>query len=91
MVSLSDKVDGHDCRTALNFGVKSKVKEDKVPTLYCFFNSIKSHNARFITHSSSCTTTELSKLLTSCLTAIKNMLFSTVETGKNVLWSIKFR
>ena len=30
------------------------------------------YKARFIANSSSCTTTELSKLLTSCLTAVKN-------------------
>ena len=37
----------------------------------------KPYKARFIANSSSCTTTELSKLLTSCLTAVKmlkNML-----------------
>ena len=37
------------------------------------------YEARFIANSSSCTTTELSKLLTSCLTAVKNMLSSTVK------------
>ena len=31
----------------------------------------KPYKARFIANSSSCTTTELSELLTSCLTAIK--------------------
>ena len=35
--------------------------------------------ARFIANYSSCTTTELSKLLASCLTAVKNMLSSTVK------------
>ena len=43
---------------------------------------------------SSCTTTEPSKLLTSCITAIKNHLIKYCETvyersGKNLLWSIK--
>ena len=37
------------------------------------------YKARFIANSSSCTTTELSKLLTSCLTAVKNMLSSIVK------------
>ena len=32
-----------------------------------------------LTNSSSCTTSELSNLLTSCLTAVKNMLSSTVK------------
>ena len=36
-----------------------------------YLNSIKPYKARFIANSSSCTTTELSKLLTSCLTAVK--------------------
>ena len=27
-------VDGHGCHTALNFGVKAKENQDKVPTLY---------------------------------------------------------
>ena len=50
--------------------------------------------ARFIANSSSCTTTELSKLLTSCLTAIKAQVIKYYETvyersGKNMFWSIK--
>ena len=39
----------------------------------------KPYKARFVANSSSCTTTELSKLLTSCLTAVKNMLSSIVK------------
>ena len=38
------------------------------------------YNARFIANSSSCTTTELSKLLTSCLTAIKAKVIKYCET-----------
>ena len=37
------------------------------------------HLLFFMANSSSCTTTELSKLLTPCLTAVKNMLLSTVK------------
>ena len=45
-------------------------------------------------NSSSCTTTELSKLLTSCLTTIKNHVIKYCEkvyerSGKNLFWSIK--
>ena len=71
--SLSERmiVDGHGCHTALHFGVKAKENQDKVPTLYWLPNSIKTYKARFIANSSSCTTTELSKLLTQCLTAVK--------------------
>ena len=60
----------------------SKLKKIKTKFLRCtgYLNSIKNPiEARFIANSSSCTTTELSKLLTSCLTAVKNMLSSTVK------------
>ena len=42
--------------------------------------------SRFIANSSSCTTTELSKLLTFCLTTIKN---NVIEYCENLFWSIK--
>ena len=53
------------------------------------------YKARFIANSSSCTTTELSKLLTSCLTAVKNHVIRYCEkvyerSGKNLFWSIRF-
>ena len=52
------------------------------------------YKARFIAKSSSCTTTELSKLLTSCLTAVKNHVIRYCEkvyerSSKNLFWSIK--
>ena len=73
-------VDRHGCHTALHFGVKAKENQDKVPTLYWLPKLHKNpYKARFIANSSSCTTTELSKLLTSCLTAVKNMLLSIVK------------
>ena len=54
------------------FAVDVKEPQDRLPTMYWL---PKLHNrpykARFIANSSSCTTSELSKLLTSCLTAIK--------------------
>ena len=51
----------------------SKLKKIETMFLRCtgYLNSIKTYKARFIANSSSCTTTELSKLLTSCLTAVK--------------------
>ena len=70
-------VDGHDCHTALHFDVKAKENQDKVPTLYWLPKLHKTCKARFIANSSSCATTELSKLLTSC--RVKNMLSSTVK------------
>ena len=95
--SLSERVivDGHGCHTALHFGVKAKENQDKVPTLYWLPKLYKKpYKARFIANSSSCTTTELSKLLTSCLTAIKIHVIKYCEkvyerSGKNLFWSIK--
>ena len=60
-----------------------------------YLNGIKKpYKARFIANSSSCTTTELSKLLTSCLTTIKKHVIKYCEkvyerSGKNLFWSIK--
>ena len=52
------------------------------------------YKARFIVNSSSCTTTELSKLLTLCLTVVKKHVIKYCEkvyerSGKNLFWSIK--
>ena len=52
----------------------------------------RSYKSRFIANISSCTTTELSILLTSCLTAIKNhaiKYWSTERKGKKLFCSIK--
>ena len=95
--SLSENVivDGHGCHTALHFGVKAKENQDKVPTLYWLPKLHKKpYKARFIANSSSCTTTELSKLLTSCLTAVKKHVIKYCEkvyerSGKTLFWSIK--
>ena len=51
------------------------------------------YKARFIANSSSCTTTELSKLLTSCLNAIKAKVIKYCGTvyersGKSMFWAI---
>ena len=52
------------------------------------------YKSRFIANSSACTTTELSILLTSCLTAIKNHVIKYCTTvyernSKILFWSIK--
>ena len=52
------------------------------------------YKARFIANSSSCTTTELSKLLTSCLTVVKYHVTRYCEkvyerSGKNLFWLVK--
>ena len=69
--------------------------QDRLPTMYWLPKLHKRpYKARFIANSSSCTTTELSKLLTSCLTAIKAKVIKYCETvyersGKNMFWPIK--
>ena len=66
-------VNGHCNHLALNFSVCVKERQDRLPTMYWLPKLHKRpYKARFIANSSSCTTTELSKLLTSCLTAVKN-------------------
>ena len=64
--------------------------QDKLPTMYLLPKLHKrSYKARFIANYSSCTTTELSKLLTSCLTAIKShavRYFETVYETSNKNW-----
>ena len=59
-----------------------KLKKAKTRFLHYigYLNFIKkTHKARFFANSSSCTTTQLSKLFTSCLTAVKNTLLSTAK------------
>ena len=54
------------------YSVKAEENQDKVPTLYWLPKIYKKpYKARVIASSSSCMTTELSKLLTLCLTAVK--------------------
>ena len=87
--SLSERVivDGHGCHTALHFGVKAKENQDQVPTLYWLPKLHKNpYKARFIANSSSCTTTELSKLLTLCLTAVKKHVIKYCKKG---IWEIR--
>ena len=80
---------------ALKFSVCVKERQDRLPTMYWLPKLHKRpYKARFIANSSSCTTTELSKLLTSCLTAVKNHVIRYCEkvyerSVKNLFWSIK--
>ena len=64
------------------YNLVSKLKKIKTKFLRCtgYLDSIKPYKARFIANSSSCTTTKLSKVLTLCLTAVKNMLSCIVKT-----------
>ena len=62
----------HSNEIPKKFAVYVKERQDRLPTMYWLPKLHKRpYKARFIANSSSCTTTELSKLLTSCLTAIK--------------------
>ena len=86
---------GHCNHLALKFSVCVKERQDRLSTMYWLPKLHKTpYKARFTANSSSCTTTELSKLLTSCLTAVKNHVIRYCEkvyerSGKNLLWSIK--
>ena len=67
--------DTHSIDITAKFAVNIKEKQDRLPTLYWLPKLHKRpYKARFIANSSSCTTTVLSKLLTSCLTAVKKTL-----------------
>ena len=88
-------VNGHCNHLALKFSVCVKERQDRLPTMYWLPKLHKTpYKDRFIANSSYCTTTELSKLLTSCLTAVKNHVIRYCEkvyerSGKNLFWSIK--
>ena len=80
---------------ATRFVVSFNEDQEGLPTFYWLPKLHKKpYKAPFIANSSSCTTTELSKLLTSCLTSIKNHVIKYCEnvyerSGKNLFWSIK--
>ena len=88
-------MNGHCNHLALKFSVCIKERQDRLPTMYWLPKLHKTpYKARFIANSSSCTTTELSKLLISCLTAVKNHVIRYCEkvyerSGKNLFGSIK--
>ena len=88
-------VDRHRCHMAAKFGVIVDEDHSKLPTLYWLPKLHKRpYKSRFIAKSSPCTTTELSILLASCLTAIKNYVIKYCTTvyewnGKTIFWSIK--
>ena len=83
-------VDKHRCHMAAKFGLFVDEDHSKLPTLYWLPKLHKRpYKSRFIANSSACTTTELSILLTSCLTAIKNHVIKYCTTvyernGKNL-------
>ena len=86
-------VDDHCCHTTTKFAVGISENQEQLPTLYWLTKLHKRpYKSRYIANSNSCTTTELSKLLTSCLTAVKNDLIKYYDTcyerdGINHFWS----
>ena len=95
MLDETSIVDRHQCHMAAKFGLFVDEDHNKLPTLYWLPKLHKRpYKSRFIANSSTCTTAELSILLTSCLTAIKNHAIKYCTTvnernGKKVFWSIK--
>ena len=84
-------MNGHCNHLALKFSVCVKERQDRLPTMYWL---PKLHKKPYKARFSSCTTTELFKLLTSCLTAVTNHVIRYCEkvyerSGKNLFWSIK--
>ena len=88
-------INNHIFHNATRFAVSVNEDQERLPTFYWIPKlHKKTYKARFIANSSSCTTTELSKLLTSCLTTIKNHVIKYCEkfyerSAKNIFWSIK--
>ena len=74
---------------------KLSISKSDLPTIYCLPKLHKSpYKFRFIANSSNCTTTVLSRNLTSALTAIKDHVSKYCETAftnseVNYFWSIK--
>ena len=67
-------------QTIYLFSVCVNEGQDRLPTMYWLPKLHKRpHKARFIANSSSCSTTELSKLLSSCLTAIKSRQYMKLQ------------
>ena len=90
--SISD-IHSIDITAKLAVGIKEN--QDKLPTLYWLPKLHKRpYKACFMANSSSYTTTILYKLLTSCLTAVKQQWIRYYDTvyergGINYFWSIK--
>ena len=87
MLDETSILDRHRCHMAAKFWLFVDEDHSKLPTLYWLpILHKRPFKARFIANSSACTTTELSFLLTSCLTAIKTHVikYCTAVHEKNV-------
>ena len=97
LISTDEKsvVNKHCSDIETKFAVGITESQEKLPTFYWLPKLYKRpYKAFFIANSSSCTTASLSKVLTSCLTAIKNHRIKYCEKtyereGINYFWSIK--
>ena len=94
--SIDEKsvVYSHSNKIPNKFAVDVKERQDRLPAIYWLPKlHSRPYKARFIANSSSCTTTKLSKLFTSCLTVIKAIVIKYCETvyersGENMFWPI---
>ena len=83
-------INNHIFHNATRFAVSVNEDKEKLPTFYWLPKLHKQpYKARFIANSSSCTTTELLKFMTSCFTTIKNHVIKYCEkvyerAGKNL-------
>ena len=98
MISTDEKsvVNKHCSEIETKLAVGITESHEKLPTFYWLPKLHKQpYKVRFIANSSSCTSTSLSKVLTSCLTAIKNHWIKYCEKktyereGIIYFWSIK--
>ena len=94
-MSITGLMSRHRCHIAAKFGVLADEDHSKLPTLYWLPKLHKRpYKSHFIANSSSCTTTELSFLLITCLSAFKNHVTKYCTTiyernAKKIFWSIK--
>ena len=96
LISTDEKlvVNKHCSDIETKFAVGITESQEKLSTFYWLPKLHKRpYKARFIANSSSCTNTSLSKVLTSCLTAIKHHWIKYCEKtyereGINYFWSI---
>ena len=97
LISTDEKsvINKHCSDIETKFAVGITESQEKLPKFYWLPKLHKRpYKARFIANSSSCTTTSLSKVLTSCFIAINNHWIKYCEKtnereGINYLWSIK--
>ena len=79
--STKTVVNNHSNKLPYKFAVNVKEHKDKFRVTYWLPKLHKRpYKARFIANSSSCTTAELSKLLTSCFTAVESRVIRYYDT-----------